>query len=579
MFNKIYTNANPCLAFLKSSTVKTFPSGRRRSEVVDKDSSTDTKNNQYYIPFDPEARLNTEANARKHSSLNGYTQTYLKEWNEGSDVEGELKNGRVLLSLAGYLFDIDLNSLKTPANFGTGFINSVKEEYQKVIDSATASEDEKTSAETASNSLDAVTELYANIILEDVHLYSSASGLPEYYTSILRDQINAKNNDVDGRTYTPSSSLDLLNDNSSELSYITNFENYYFSGLSFSVEPLTGIEGKDSISSRTVQRGTTIKNEPIYRNQQVVSLRLLEKVGETWQIYQPAYLPRIEHGITDDSVVVYGDTTIKSSAERPTKLLVEGTAEVNGDTLLKSNLTVKGTTEVDGNTTIHSNLSVDDNINVGDLADEEKAAGDNVGNIVAKNDITAKHDLKAENDLSVNKNATIFGSATIKNGAEIQNGVTIEGDSTIKNSLVIGNRDANDELDSGELVAKARIKTPEAIIDELTVSYTGGVEEIKGTKTKINSDGIEAPFIAVERLKADGLAVGDKISITSPENEIITDIGENIHTAGTITADTSISAPELYQEINKIDYKVPVIELTESGEFWQLKISRIGTKS
>ena len=60
--------------FVKSLNVQAFPCGRRRSD-----------SNQV-IPFDPEARLNTEANNRKHSGINGYTQTFLKsDWNTGTE--------------------------------------------------------------------------------------------------------------------------------------------------------------------------------------------------------------------------------------------------------------------------------------------------------------------------------------------------------------------------------------------------------------------------------------------------------------------------------------------------------------
>ena len=90
---KRYENDN-ILAFIKSKNIQVFPCGRRRSTDI---AGTGTR-----LPFDPEARLNTEANNRKHSSLNGFTQTYLKEW----DTTGK----RLSLSIAGYLFDILLTN-------------------------------------------------------------------------------------------------------------------------------------------------------------------------------------------------------------------------------------------------------------------------------------------------------------------------------------------------------------------------------------------------------------------------------------------------------------------------------------
>ena len=70
------------LAFLKSTAVKAFPCSRRRSTLIDVDGRADTVEDRYYIPFDPEARLNTESNIRKHSGLNGFKQSYIQEWND-----------------------------------------------------------------------------------------------------------------------------------------------------------------------------------------------------------------------------------------------------------------------------------------------------------------------------------------------------------------------------------------------------------------------------------------------------------------------------------------------------------------
>jgi hypothetical protein len=259
-----------------------------------------------------------------------------------------------------------------------------------------------------------------------VQLYSSASS-GEYYTSVLRDQLNAENDDSSSDAYSPSLSLDLLNSAISNQQtgyhdYVSNIDNYYFSGLSFSAEPLAPLKDGEVFhisknSNKTVSRiiGKDANGEGVTSevNQQVISLRILEKAADgTWQVYQPAYLPRIEHGTTGDSIVVYGDTTLKGADKH---FKAEGTAEVQGDTLLKSNLTVKGTTEVDGNTTIHSNLSVDDNINVGSPV--TPAIEDNGGYIVAQKNITAEQDLIAKNNLIVgdSTDATKSGNLTVKN--------------------------------------------------------------------------------------------------------------------------------------------------------------------
>ena len=79
MFVRSSDNAN--LIFIKSRYIKAFPCSRRRSNLtIDTDGNENSVLDKYYIPFDPEARLNTEANNRKHSALNGYKQDYLREW-------------------------------------------------------------------------------------------------------------------------------------------------------------------------------------------------------------------------------------------------------------------------------------------------------------------------------------------------------------------------------------------------------------------------------------------------------------------------------------------------------------------
>jgi hypothetical protein len=74
---------------------------------------------------------------------------------------------------------------------------------------------------------------------------------------------------------------------------------YYFSGLSFSVSPITG---KNEAISELPQ---------ISNNQTLVSLRILEKVGGVWQECEQAKLPKIAHGNTEDSVVI-NDLTVNS---------------------------------------------------------------------------------------------------------------------------------------------------------------------------------------------------------------------------------------------------------------------------
>ena len=142
-------NDNNELFFIKSESIKVFPCGRRRS-LVDSDGSSNTVSDRYYIPFDPEARLNTEANNRKHSSLNGFKQNYLNYWNS---------DGIISLVLAGYLFTIDAKLL--PDDFG-----------KELVSEAAAAGD----------------HIYANIKLANIKFFEGTEVIPECHTDILRDQ-------------------------------------------------------------------------------------------------------------------------------------------------------------------------------------------------------------------------------------------------------------------------------------------------------------------------------------------------------------------------------------------------------
>lgn len=249
------------LAFIKSANIHAYPCGRRRSELVEQDGDNNTVDDRFYFPFDPEARLNTESNNRKHSSLNGFTQTYLQDINNDDKL--------LTLSVAGYLFKI------------AGF-NSINDFCSKIETALGAN---------ASESYN----IYANILLEETPLFS---GFVDYNTWVLRDQSNSE---------IGTTTLDLLtsNANTSNLKDVQDFNNYYFSGLSFSFAPLSREEGT---------RTTNVLTDSYRRNQQVVSLCLFEKINiidaisgeEThdWLVHQPAYLPRVEHGDTENSVVV-----------------------------------------------------------------------------------------------------------------------------------------------------------------------------------------------------------------------------------------------------------------------------------
>lgn len=178
------------LVFIRSKYVRAFPCSRRRSTLVDSDGDNNSIHDKYYIPFDPEARLNTESNNRKHSALNGFKSSYLYNWsvNEDSGI------GSLAIVLAGYLFEIQLPAeYSTPALFGSA--------------------------------LGTGNAIYANIGVEDVLFFSGAAGVPETTTEVLRDQTS---------NAAPTGSLDLLVPGESA----EEADSYYFSGLSFSAAQL-----------------------------------------------------------------------------------------------------------------------------------------------------------------------------------------------------------------------------------------------------------------------------------------------------------------------------------------------------
>jgi hypothetical protein len=240
------------LAFVRSLNVQAYPCGRRKSSLVDADGNSGTVNDRYYIPFDPEARLNTESNNRKYSSLNGFTQTYLK-WDQ--DV--------LNIAIAGYLFKINLtDDLRIPNDFGTSIASLI----------------EDSSAE----------KIYANIIIESLMLFE---GFNNYYTEVLRNQSD---------TESPSSSLDLLI-NDATITDTSDAKNYYFSGLSFSSVPLALALTEPAPYSNETRYFKKLE-KPDNSYQQLISLCILEKVDNEWQIHQPALLPQIEHGDTEGSI-------------------------------------------------------------------------------------------------------------------------------------------------------------------------------------------------------------------------------------------------------------------------------------
>ena len=271
------------LAFVKSLDIQAYPCGRRRSQKIVNNAEN------YNIPFDPEARLNTEANNRKHSGLNGLASDYI---NKFSSDEGILS-----LVLAGYLFDIKLAKNMTLTDT---ICNALITEF-KTLASSSGTE----TAPTATSIITSADRIYANILIEETQLYTGE--FKEYFTGVLRDQSAAESSDNSAKT-----ELDLVID---EKANLQSAENYYFSGLSFSIHPLTGIKPKDQyIDSQTISPVTRDERK-IYSNgalvQRIVSLCIFEKKNGSWQIHKPACLPEIKHGDLDGSIKL-GDTCAQS---------------------------------------------------------------------------------------------------------------------------------------------------------------------------------------------------------------------------------------------------------------------------
>jgi hypothetical protein len=262
-----YIDSDNKLAYLNSLNIKVFPSGRRKSELLNENSPSD----KHHIPIDPEARLNTEANHRKHSGLNGYKQSYILDWNGKS----------ISLVLAGYLFNIKLSEDYESHN---------SKECHQYISEYLAENLKDTSGNTV------VTDsIFVNILTTDVTFFSSIDGTndtnSQVSTEILRDQSFSSE---------PSTCLDLPKNGEPQ----NKAASYYFSGLSFSAEPLEDIKSELKSSS----------------SMHAFSLQILKRSGSgEWHVYEPSKLPIIEHGETENSVKIPGDLHITGN------LTVDGT--------------------------------------------------------------------------------------------------------------------------------------------------------------------------------------------------------------------------------------------------------------
>ena len=331
MFNKIHVEDDkPILAFIKSSNIQVFPCGRRRSTFITDYSGGTTEESGHRIPFDPEARLNTEANNRKHSSLNGYSQTYFNKWDNVTD--------EFSISVAGYLFSI--SSTMSASAFG-GHVFSLIKAKQNEIDGTNLSEND-------------YNNIYVNIIIEDTLLFS---GFQKYYTGILHNQFEENLTEP---------VLDLLVDSKN----IDSADSYCFSGLSFSLEPLTG-NATDTVSSRSQ---TITDSTGINKNQLIVSLRLLSYTDKRWKIYEPARLPNITHGPTENSVFI---NELYANKLTITDLDVNGNFNVNatGDISLRADQNHTGSITAEGHITAQEFWQGTKQLSIIDLEQSTNASG------------------------------------------------------------------------------------------------------------------------------------------------------------------------------------------------------------
>lgn len=290
MFNKtsshtINDNMSVDMTFIKSRNIQVFPCGRRRSTPY-----MGIQNDDSRIPFDPEARLNTEANNRKHSGVNGFTQTYLDAW--GDD--------QLSLALGGYLFNI--------------IFDDEHKEFSAFAEAVAT----------------AASHIYANIQIERAQLFSGtynktvnteSSESLSYYTSVLGSWTSVDNKD--------DSALDLYASDTPSPSGSPILDNYYFSGLAFSSEPIaTQYNNLEGYPTRDeYEHNATDENSNIISTKKIISMCILDKVDNEWKIHEPARLPKIEHG-SDPNSVVMGDLEIK------------GKKDVEGNVINNGNLTV-----------------------------------------------------------------------------------------------------------------------------------------------------------------------------------------------------------------------------------------------
>ena len=406
------------LGFLNSMEINVFPCSRRNSSIIE---SQKEGQSHYYFPYDPEARLTTEANKIKETSSNGFTQTYIKSVNffDGSSLAGtdrivhypdqknptRTKTGKNDVNfstlpgfnfvIGGYNFNIPLNNPKHPCNLNA---------FAETITSALAGLVEQDNPD----------KLYANIRLINIPLYSlgdsgtvvvdgdgnspSATRTIVANTWILRDQFEgAQGVDVTLGPPPPAAHLDALKTSATTSADVrSNLESYYFSGLSFSTAPLTGLE-------TTSYSEAYLSNDSQY-DQRVISILLLINTGDknnpNWVVNQRALLPNIWHGEEEDSVEI-------------SNLRTHGNLEIDGDVHITGHILANGDGEGNNPTAQFYNVDIDNNLDVDGMThiDGDFYVG---GQTLLNGDVHLKQDLQVDQNVLVNGFLTTDGNLQSK---------------------------------------------------------------------------------------------------------------------------------------------------------------------
>lgn len=272
------------IAFPASIKTLVYPCSRRRSVALDTDNNPTTGKVSY--PFDPEARLNTEHNHRRNVSTNGYVQSFLSGINienvnpDKTETAVYYPSGSLDLTIAGYSFKVQFDA------------GCIKAENDKILSNSVVDGVDFIGKAIAEQNLEydpnaTNLKIYANIRIEAVKLYETLDNMV-YHSWILHHQDNR------GTLSGVDTALDVLRTSGTETVAETP-DNHFFSGLSFSVHPLTA-NNTDAVSEYLDVSGDN--------RQLIVSICILKKNNNRWEINQEALLPYIRHGIRANSIEV-----------------------------------------------------------------------------------------------------------------------------------------------------------------------------------------------------------------------------------------------------------------------------------